>query len=256
MREAPMQEYGKTFAGVYNRMWTHFALNLAPTLLAYYESDPTEHTQRKILDVCCGTGQLLLHFLDHGFTGTGIDLSADMLKHAEENCARYAAEGKVSFLRADAADFTLEGRYDFAVSTFDALNHLPSQAALWSCFECVHRALDPGAPFIFDLNTEKGLRRWNGVTVEDGEQIMLVNRGLYTRGMERAYTKITGFVRAADSWTRFEETAYNTVFPMAAVKEGLVKAGFSLVWFTTARNLSERAADPEELDRAFIVARG
>jgi SAM-dependent methyltransferase len=252
-----MQEYGKIFAGVYNKMWTSFALNLAPTLHAYYESDTSAHKRRRMLDVCCGTGQLLLHFLDHGFTGTGIDLSADMLKLAEENCARYAAEGKVDFLRADAADFRLDGRYDFAVSTFDALNHLPTQEALWSCFACVRRALDPGAPFIFDLNTEKGLRRWNGITVEDGEQVMLVRRGLYAKGMDRAYVKITGFVRSGqDSWTRFEETAFNTVFPMSEVKEGLVKAGFSMVWFATPRNLTERVADPEELDRAFIVARG
>ncbi len=250
-----MQEYGKTFAGVYDKLWTGFVLNLAPVLHAFYESAPGSK-RRRLLDVCCGTGQLLLHFLEHGFTGTGIDLSADMLEHAGRNCARYAAEGKVDFTRADAAAFEVRGSYDFAVSTYDALNHLPSLPALWSCFACVHRALDPGAPFIFDLNTEKGLQRWNGVRVENGEQVMLVNRGIYTRGMERAYTKITGFVRtAADSWTRFEETAYNTIFPMAQVEEGLLKTGFQRVSFASSRNLAEAVSDPEELDRAFIVAR-
>jgi SAM-dependent methyltransferase len=89
-----MQEYGKTFAGVCNKMWTSFALNLAPSLHAFYESDATGHKRRRMLNVCCGTGQLLLYFLDQGFTGTGIDLSADMLQHAKGNCARLHRRGK------------------------------------------------------------------------------------------------------------------------------------------------------------------
>jgi SAM-dependent methyltransferase len=251
-----MQAYGERFAHIYNRMWTGFALRVAPSIQAFYEAAPMEKRTRRILDVCCGTGQLLLYFLERGYSGTGVDLSAHMLEHARANCSRYLAEGKVDFLQADAADFSPSGRYDLAVSTFDALNHLETLAALEACFSRVHRALDPGSCFVFDLNTEKGLRRWNGITVEDGEEGMLVNRGIYAPGMERAYTHITGFMKAgADTWARFEQTAYNTVFRMADVKEALVKAGFSLVWFSTPRDLNERVADPEELDRAFVIAR-
>ena len=251
-----MQEYGKTFSGVYNRMWTGFALQVAPSILGFYESTSMERKRRCILDVCCGTGQLLLHFLEHGYTGTGVDLSAAMLDQARRNCSRFAAGGKVSFLQADAADFRLDGRYDLAVSTFDALNHLASLEKLGSCFACIRRVLDPGGYFIFDLNTMKGLQRWNGISVEDGEQGMVVNRGIYSAGMDRAYTRITGFVRTGpDLYTRFEETAFNTAFRMADVKESLAKAGFSMTWFATAKSLAEPVADPEELDRAFIVAR-
>ncbi len=249
-----MQEYGKAFAGVYNRLWTSFALQLAPVIHAWHRAMAPEQA-RRILDVCCGTGQLLLYFLERGYTGTGVDLSADMLAVARENCRRYLDEGAVDFLNADAADFTLPGRYDIAVSTFDALNHLPSLAALHSCFSRVRAVLAPGSPFVFDLNTEKGLRRWNGVTVEDGDQVVLINRGLYARGMDRAYTRITGFTRTgADTWTRFEETAYNTVFRMADVREGLQRAGFSDCWFAAGRVLAQRASDPEDQDRAFVVA--
>jgi SAM-dependent methyltransferase len=250
-----MQAYGERFAHIYNRLWAGFAQRVAPSIQAFYEAAPMETRTRRILDVCCGTGQLLLHFLERGFTGTGVDLSAHMLEHARANCGRYLAEGKVDFLQADAADFSLGGRYDLAVSTYDALNHLETLSALEACFRCVFQVLEPGCCFIFDLNTEKGLRRWNGVTVEDGEEGMLVNRGIYAPGMGRAYTHITGFTKTgADAWARFEETAYNTVLRMADVKEGLVKAGFSLVWFSTPRDLNERVADPEELDRAFVVA--
>jgi len=250
-----MQEYGKDFAGVYNRFWTGFAVQIAPQIHAWHQGLPGKKG-RRILDVCCGTGQLLLYFLEHGYTGTGIDLSAAMLAHAAENCSRFVADAKADFVRADASDFRLPGRYDLAVSTFDALNHLGSLAALRACFACVCAVLVKGGWFVFDLNTEKGLRRWNGITVEDGEQLVLINRGLFSRGMDRAYTRITGFTRTGpDTWSRFEETAYNTVFRLADVKEALAQAGFAESWCAAGRTFELRAEDPEEQDRAFIVAR-
>jgi SAM-dependent methyltransferase len=227
---------------------------MAPVIHAWHRTIAPEQA-RRILDVCCGTGQLLQYFLEHGYTGTGVDLSADMLAVARENCGRFVTDGAVDFVRADAADFRLPGRYDIAASTYDALNHLPSLPALRSCFACVRAALVPGAPFVFDLNTEKGLRRWNGLTVEDGEQIVIINRGLFARGMDRAYTRVTGFTRTApDTWTRFEETAYNTVFRMADVSDALRRAGFSDSWFAAPRALAQRIPDPEEQDRAYVVA--
>ncbi len=251
-----MQEYGKAFAGVYNRLWAGFAQQLAPVIHSWYETLAGEKGRRRILDVCCGTGQLLLYFLERGYTGTGVDGSPAMLEHAKENCARFVADGKVDFLSADASEFRLPRRFDLVVSTFDALNHLESLDKLRACFLCVRAALEKSGMFVFDLNTEKGLRRWNGITVEDGEQVVLINRGLYSRGMDRAYTRITGFTRAGgDTWTRFEETAFNTVFRMADVKEALGRAGFSESWFAAGRALGQSTPDPEEQDRAFIVAR-
>jgi SAM-dependent methyltransferase len=120
-----------------------------------------------------------------------------MLAHARENCGTFEAEGKVSFLQADASDFGLSGRYDIAVSTFDALNHLESLSKLQACFRCVRAALAPGGVFLFDLNTEKGLQRWNRIAVEDGDQFVLINRGLFAPGMDRAFARITGFTRRA-----------------------------------------------------------
>lgn len=254
-----MFEYEKEFADVYNEHWTAFARHLAPLLLAWHETRISaagaSGRRRRILDVCCGTGQLLLYFLEHGYTGTGIDISPWMLGHAKENCRTFASEGKADFLLADAADFTLGSRHDLAVSTFDALNHLESLPKLQSCFRCVRVALDPGGVFFFDLNTRKGLQRWNHITVEDTDRFVLINRGLFAPGMDRAYARITGFTRdPGGSWSRFEETAINTVFAMADVQQALTAAGFAESWFVAASDPDRRITDPEEQDRAYIVA--
>ncbi|NIN99288.1 MAG: methyltransferase domain-containing protein, partial [Anaerolineae bacterium] len=95
------------------------------------------------LDVCCGTGQLAIYFLERGYKVVGIDLSENMLRYAQESAAQYIGRGQARFLQADAADFTLDERFGLVVSTFDSLNHLPDENALRSCFQSVYAVLVP-----------------------------------------------------------------------------------------------------------------
>jgi len=250
-----MQDYNRGFARVYNRLWGGFADHVAPLIWEFYEGASSAPVNQSLLDVCCGTGQLALFFLEHGYRVVGIDASAAMLAHARDKAGAYIEAGKAAFIEADAADFTLDEPVGLAVSTFDALNHLPDFEALCGCFRSVQRALAPGGYFIFDLNTRKGLReRWNGVHIEDTEEMLVVNRGIYDGG-DRAYTRITGFMRTDEgTYERFEGVFYNIVFEMAQVKAGLETAGFQDVAFANVLALDEPVDDPEAMLRAFVVA--
>jgi SAM-dependent methyltransferase len=188
-----MQAYGPTFARVYNEKWVDFARHVAPLIRTFYESTPVGQQDRSLLDLCCGTGQLAQHFLEHGYRVTGIDLSEYMLTYARQNNAPYIERGQASFLQADAADFTLDEQFGLIVSTFDALNHLPDDGALCGCFASVYPLLLPQGVFIFDLNTRTGLTRWNAINVRDMPDHMIVDRGIYDGQGNRAWVKITGF---------------------------------------------------------------
>ncbi len=249
--EAP-QGYGEGFARIYNLRWGGFASGIAPVIQALYENLPIAKSNRRILDVACGTGQLLSWFLERGYTGTGLDASPHMLAFARKN----VREGRADFLCADIRDFHLAPGYGLAVSTFDALNHLPSRRDLAACFACVCAALADGGCFVFDLNTAKGLRMWNSVSVEETEELFIVNRGIFAEGMGRAYNRISGFIKAGDGrYERFEQTAYNTAFSMKEVAEDLQAAGFANHYFCAAKDLGCPVAEPEELSRAFVIAR-
>jgi SAM-dependent methyltransferase len=250
-----MQAYRPAFARVYNQKWIGFAQRIAPLIRAFYESTPAGQAHRSLLDVCCGTGQLAAHFLEHGYQVTGIDLSADMLRHARENNAPYVESGQARFLHADAAAFTLDEQFGLAVSTFDALNHLPDKEALCGCFASVYPLLLPGGFFIFDLNTRAGLARWNEINVRDMPDSLIINRGIYDEQGDRAWIKITGFVRTESGlYERFEETAYNTAFDLAWVRDTLLQTGWRSVYLCRGDNLHLPIADPEAEDRAFFVA--
>jgi SAM-dependent methyltransferase len=251
-----MQAYNRAFANIYNERWIHFAQHVAPQIQAFYESTPLGDADKRMLDVCCGTGQLAVHFLQQGYTVVGIDLSEDMLGHAWQNAAQYVEAGQARFLQADAANFSLDDRFGLAVSTFDALNHLPDEEALRDCFQCVHDVLVPGGTFIFDLNTRSGLRaKWNGLRVQDTDEIFLMDSGAYDEAGNKAWVKITGFVRVEDGlYQRFTQVAYNTVFDLAWVQAALLETGFNSAHCAHVEELGAPIDDPEAESRAFVVA--
>jgi len=250
-----MQAYDRDFAHVYNMRWTHFAEHVAPRIRVFFENQAGEDLPRRVLDIACGTGQLAGIFLRHGYEVTGLDLSPAMLTHARENNQAYVDEGKARFVEADAADFELDERFGLAVSTFDALNHLPDFDDLEGCFASTAAVLEPGGWFVFDLNTRFGLRRWAGINVQDEEDLVLITRGVVSDQEGRAYTQISGFLRREDGlYERFQEVAYNTIFALDDVADALHDTGFEGIHFSTAEALDCPLDAPESLGRVFVVA--
>lgn len=249
-----MQAYGAGFAQVYNQRWISFARQVSPFLLAFYGDMPLAQNNRLVLDLCCGTGQLAVYFLERGYQVVGLDLSAAMLDYARENAQCFIKRGQAYFIQADATNFTLKERFGLVVSTFDALNHLSDLQALQQCFGCVAAVTD--GYFIFDLNTRMGLRRWNSIEVDDSrEDMTIVNHGIYDLTSERAWMKVTGFVRnGAGLYERFEQTAYNTVFAMDAVQAALLATGWQQVYFARLQDLKTPLEEPEAEGRVFVVA--
>jgi SAM-dependent methyltransferase len=249
-----MQAYGSGFAQVYNKRWVGFARQAAPFLLEFYAHTPLAHHNRLVLDLCCGTGQLAVYFLERGYHVVGLDLSEPMLRYARENAQPYLATSQARFIQADATNFTLPERFGLVLSTFDALNHLPDLAALRQCFAAVAAVSD--GYFLFDLNTRAGLRRWNSIEVDDSRDDMtIVNHGIYDVNSDCAWMKVTGFVRNADGlYERFEQTAYNTVFAMHDVQAALLETGWRQVYFARLQDLKTPLPDPEQEGRVFIIA--
>lgn len=253
-----MQGYGRVFAKVYNLLWNDFAERIAPQVHDFYKATQNGQAKQPVLDLCCGTGYLSRFFLERDFQVVGLDLSEHMIAFARENNLEYVVARQADFIQGDAAKFKLDEKFGVAVATYDALNHLPDLDALRSCFHCVFDILLEGGHFIFDLNTHAGLQQWNGVMVRPGEQVYLINRGMYDEHTVKAWTKITGFVRddAEDGlFERFDETVYNTVFKMDTVRGWLLETGFQTVHFAIDGELNNPIKNPETQKRVFFVAK-
>lgn len=111
----------------------------------------------KVLDLCCGTGQMMAPVIARGFDVTGLDMSADMLRHAAIN-----APGAV-LVQGDARDFDLNQRFSGVICASASLNHMADLDELTRVFRAVHAALEDGGSFVFDINhPEQMIRHWQG----------------------------------------------------------------------------------------------
>jgi SAM-dependent methyltransferase len=248
-------QYNSGFATVYNLHWGGFADRLAPRIREFYESTSIGQTNKTALDICCGTGQLALHLLEHGYAVTGLDFSPAMLAYAKEKTRPYIEEGRARFVEGNATDFTVEGQFGLATSTFDALNHMPDIAALQGCFRSVAAVVVEGGYFIFDLNTRYGLERWLGASMQMADDLVLFTRGVMVADLNRTYTQISGFLRTASGlYDRFDQTAFNTIFVMSEVRAALLDAGFRSSYCARSEDFTAPVDEPEAEPRIFFVA--
>jgi SAM-dependent methyltransferase len=249
-----MQAYSQGFAQVYNLKWGSFARQAAPFLLDFYAATPAGQQKLPVLDLCCGTGQLAVAFLEKGYRVVGLDSSHHMLHYARENAQVFLPMGQAAFIQGDASHFTLAERFGLVVSTYDALNHLDNFQMLTQCFQCAREVC--AGVFIFDLNTRLGLRRWNTMLVDDSaDDIFLVNRGIYDGQSAQAWMKITGFRRLPTGfYERFDETAFNTAFDLTNVKQALLAVGWRGAYFARLQDLQTPLVEPENEGRVFVVA--
>jgi SAM-dependent methyltransferase len=229
-------------AWFYNQHWSaHYhpwALEMLERALLYRIPNGAQ-----ILDVCCGNGVLASEFAARGYQVTGVDASPEMLRYARVNAP------SAEFLLADARSFSAPRRFDAAVSTFDSLNYMLSEADLLAVFRNVFAALLDGGRFVFDLNLEERYRDfWEATcaTVDDEHACFI--RGDYDRDTHIGRTVVTLF-RPSDGWDRKDVVFIQRCHPVEDVLSLLRRAGF-------AEAACVDAVDDLGVQGEFGIARG
>jgi SAM-dependent methyltransferase len=107
---------------------------------------------KTLLELACGTGAVLKP-LSAYYQVAGLDISTEML-----SVARKKLPG-ARLVQADMVTFELGQKFDVIICVFDSINHILSFADWGRVFLCVARHLAQGGLFLFDINTERKLRR-------------------------------------------------------------------------------------------------
>ena len=174
-----------------------------------------------VLDLCCGDARLDEVLAANGFHVTGLEGSENMLAFARQRCPQF------EFILGDARAFDLPARFDAAISTFDALNHIMSPDELASAFRCVHASLKPGGYFAFDLNREEAYTLlWSQTSAMVKPDMVSVSQGWYDHELRTAYCDITLFRSMNQSWRRSDFKLAQFCHRHEDVLDGLFAAGF------------------------------
>jgi len=117
--------------------------------LANYFSKKRFSEDSKILDLGCGTGNLLGKLSNHGYCGTGIDVAPEMVKEAKR---KYPS---LNFKVVDLCNFELEEKFDVILCTNDVINYLePNVREDFFTSISKHLSLDGICYIDFDTETD------------------------------------------------------------------------------------------------------
>ena len=213
--EAVAPYYDALMTGVPYFRWVDYV----ERLLAAYNTPA-----HQVLDLACGTGQVGVEMIRRGYRAVGLDLSEPMMRL----CARQKPPLPAVVMDAGRLGLAPES-LDLVVCLFDSLNYILDPEALRRCFAQVHRALRPGKPFIFDLNTPRALKI--GLFTQDN----LRSTSLLHYRWESSWDAARRLCRV-DMWfqwrgeggpAEFQETHYQRAYEEEEVLGWLRDAGFA-----------------------------
>lgn len=142
-----------------------------------------------LLDLACGTGSLSIELARLGYDVVGTDASQQMLSEAmlKKEIALYGENfereepsdpgiAKLLFLCQPMQELDMYGTLDAAVCALDSLNHVTDPQVVQRIFDRVSLFLNPGAVFVFDVNSVYKHREvlGNNVFVFDREDVYCV----------------------------------------------------------------------------------
>ncbi len=182
-------------------------------------------TGGQILDLCCGSGQLMQKLQEKGYQLTGIDGSEKMLKYAEIN----APDSQL--ILEDARFFHLPDRFDGVISTHYSFNHILSIEELQSTFQNVYTALRLNGWFMFDLSLDQRYQgSWHNSLEGDVQtEYAWALKRMYNSETRIGKIYITIFELTEQNWQRCDQTWLVKGYVRDEVISALQAVGFDSI---------------------------
>ena len=99
---------------------------------------------RRHLDLACGTGPHVRHFIDAGYQSAGLDINQPMLDRAALRCP------EAQFVLQDMCALQVSEPLDLITCFLYSIHYSGSLERLQACIASVHAALQPGGVFCFN----------------------------------------------------------------------------------------------------------
>lgn len=111
------------------------------------------------LDIACGTGPHIRHFIDFVYNASGVDINQPMLDIAQQRCP------EAHFFQQDMSELHVAQPLDLITCFLYSIHYNQTIAKLQACIASVHAALNPGGIFCFNsvdknlIDNRPGIKR-------------------------------------------------------------------------------------------------
>lgn len=211
-----------------------------------------ELTGLNVLDLGCGTGELLLKMNQAGVRVTGVDLSEEMLTVAQK---KLTASGYNSqLLHGDMSELPPLGPFDVVTIFCDSLNYLSDEGEIKRTFENGFNVLKAGGWLMFDVHSPYKMNQFVDASFSDaGEDISYIWNSFQGEEPSSIEHELTFFVKQTDGfYQRLEELHKERTFEAKQYVAWLEKAGFSSIEVTADFTTNQPTQTSERL---FFVCR-
>lgn len=216
------ENYDLNFSEFYELYLTSHAKRAYQKINELLKTEKIYNTKdMNIIDFMCGTGTLLSYFEKEHLT-EGVDISTSMLNIAKRNL------NSTKFTEADVTNYYSETKYTVALSTADAVNHLPNISSVNKLFKNINKSLKKDGIFIFDMNTRLGVNRNAFFISSSDENGLSIREGFVDDINNIGYTRFQGFFRKNnyDNYKRFDSIIYNHIYEIDDIEILLKQNGF------------------------------
>lgn len=130
------------------------------------------------LDLACGTGPHIRHFLDAGFQSSGLDINQPMLDKAQVRCP------EAQFSLQDMCDFRVSEPLDLITCFLYSIHYSASIERLRACIASAHSALVTGGLFCFNAVDKQHIDNgsWVSHNVKHAESVFSFSSGWHYSG--------------------------------------------------------------------------
>lgn len=215
------------FAGVYDTLmddydydaWSRYYLSLIEDMMG--------GGSVRAAECACGTGSLTVRFAQAGLSMVGVDLSASMLRRAEEKARQWGVNA--AFVRQDMKKLELPRRFGVIFATCDGVNYLTTPSDVRAFFAAAYRQLLPGGILCFDCSSRYKLEAMMGDAFfgEERDGLAILWQNSLNRESHVLMMDVTFFVREEDGrYRRFREQHRQRAHSQQEIIEWLNLAGF------------------------------
>ncbi|MEC9461530.1 MAG: class I SAM-dependent methyltransferase [Pseudomonadota bacterium] len=194
----------------------------------FYETFASEPCH--ILDVGCGTGSVTVRLAKRQHMVTGVDPADGMLQVARTK----DPEGRVHWVQAPAAEFTLPDHFDLAIMTGHVFQVFLDDDETLAALRNIRRHLEPGGRLIIESRNPL-MRAWEGWTREKACERRVVE-GVGPVDVYYQIKNVEGEHVTFDAVFTIQETGETLVSesrlrfaPVEAIQRLLSTAGFAKV---------------------------
>ena len=218
----------------------------------YYEILKQEGLKpRTAVDLACGTGSVAAILAKKGLQVIGVDISEEMLTVASQKAGDI--HPAPWFICQSLQELRLPRAVDMAVCALDSLDYVTDPEDCREAIRRVHKYLNPGGIFIFDVNTPEKLRAMDGqVFLDEDENVYCVWRGEFDEETNICSYGMDLFQRKGNLWERSFEEHCEYAYSAGQLKSYLKEAGFTHIRIYGDRRME---APKKGEQRIYIKAR-